>query len=355
MYYKSRDVARAQLSKSWSLYIDSGLQGPEKSAECQSKLLGNIETTRALEPLIAPLRQPLGSGTNVRLFKNHNLTSPSALDENLEKGGKWAFAVSKEISRDMFEELCLYVMDDRLGYLADGCVFAVRDRADVLQIWTRSPPKPDDVNKMAQDIASILGLDAHANVVFDLHANAYKKASQAKKYFCVEAPPSGIPVTSQEQSLQPRSKNSTAADRKEKKDKKKKGKKPGDEGFTEVEIKPKKGNGHNKSNKDGDTEDSAPTATTFNPYGNLEVEQDEGKKKGAKEEPEAPIVFTKRKKPPSRKGSSKSYKGKPKDEFADLPVVEGSVVSLPVFMGGAALVILVLSVLLWSYTNNATA
>ena len=36
------------------------------------------------------------------------------------QGGKWAVAVSKDISRDMFEELCLYVMDERLGYLADG-------------------------------------------------------------------------------------------------------------------------------------------------------------------------------------------------------------------------------------------
>ena len=178
---------------------------------------------------------------------------------------------------------------------------------------------------MAQDIASILGgiplittqitmcdtgLDAHANVVFDLHANAYKKASQAKKYFCVEAPPSGIPVTSQEQSLQPRSKNSTAADRKEKKDKKKKvpslysvvvahdcihrGRSPVTRASQRSRSSQRREMVTTSRTKvtapalltwtprvvvcsDGDTEDSAPTATTFNPYGNLEVEQDEGR------------------------------------------------------------------------------
>jgi len=348
MYYKSRDVARAPLGKTWSLFVDGGLQGPEKNAECQSKLLGQAETTRAFEPLIAPLRQPLGSGSNVRLFKSI-FSSPSALDEGLEKGGKWAVAVSKDISRDMFEELCLYVMDERLGYLADGCVFAVRDGADVLQVWTRSAPKPEDVNKLSQDLCTIMGLDTNVNVAFERHANAFKKASQAKKYFCIETPPLGIPVASQEQALQPRSKNNAAAERKEKKDKKKKGRKTGDEGFTEVEVKAKK-SGSNQSQKD--TEEESVATTSSNPFGNLAVEQDE-KKKGSKEEPEAPIVFHKRKKPASKKGSSKG-KRNVKDEFADLPVVEGSVVPLPVFMG-SVFAILVLMLLLWSWTSNANA
>lgn len=140
MYYKSRELARTPLSKTWNLWVDSGLQGPEKTAECDSTFLGEVETSRAFHPLISPLIAfDSSSGTNIRLFKN-SFTSPSALDESLEKGGKWAFSVSKNISKDMFEELCLYAMDDRLGYLADGCVLAVRDSADVLQVWTRSSP-----------------------------------------------------------------------------------------------------------------------------------------------------------------------------------------------------------------------
>eukprot|EP00656_Telonema_subtile_P001225 TRINITY_DN10570_c0_g1_i4.p1 TRINITY_DN10570_c0_g1~~TRINITY_DN10570_c0_g1_i4.p1 ORF type:complete len:280 (+),score=48.91 TRINITY_DN10570_c0_g1_i4:240-1079(+) len=179
MYYKSRDLCNKPLGAVWSLYVDSGIQGPESSVECESKLMGNVGTTKAFDPLIAPLRQAgLASGSNVRLFKSNGLTSPSALDETLAKGGKWAVPVSKELSREMFEELCLYVLDERLGWAADGCVFAVRDGVDVLQIWCKSAPNAETVSKMASDINAILGLEETFPVSFKLHADAFKKASE---------------------------------------------------------------------------------------------------------------------------------------------------------------------------------
>jgi hypothetical protein len=302
-----------------------------------------------------------GNGNNVRLFKA-GVTSPSALDETLEKGGKWAIAVSKHLSKEMFEELCLYVMDERLGYMADGCVLAVRDVADVLQVWTRSQPKPDDVNKMARDITRLLGLAAAGvhTPVFEFHDNAYKKASKAKTYFLVEPAPLGPYVDAQETALQPRTKNSTsAAERKEKKDRKKKGNKNSEDFLTVGGNRKKTTQNRSDDAEENSHETSTNTSTntSSNPYGNLSVEQDEGaKKKASNQEPAVDLpfkTFNTRKKAPSKKGS-KSNKGKAKDEFANLPPAPGNVVPLPVFMGGA-IAVLLLAIILWYNSNQSTA
>lgn len=345
MYYKTRDLCNKPLGTEWTLHVDSGIQGPEKSAECESQLLGNVYTTKAFDPLISPVRRGLTPGSNVRLFKSNGLTSPSMLDETLEKGGKWSVAVSKDLSRDVFEELCLYVLDERLGWAADGCVYAVRDGVDVVQIWTKAAPNPEVVAKMASDIKAILGLGEHFPVSFSLHADAFKKASKARKYFMVEPIPGDAYVQSQEVALQPRSKSEVTREKKEKK--KSKGKK-GDEGFitegaaARAQPKPKSPNSTEASKKD---------ASTSNPYGNLQVEEETAnKKKGAKDEEDSPLVFNRRKKPPSRKGSSKKSK---KDEFDDLPVQPGAVVPLPMFMGAGAVIFLILAVLLYTYSSSS--
>jgi len=346
MYYKSRDLCNKPLGTHWSLYVDSGIQGPEKSVECESQLLGNVPTTKAFEPLISPVRQGLSSGSNVRLFKSNGLTSPSMLDEILEKGGKWSVAVSKDLSRDMFEELCLYVLDERLGWAVDGCVYAVRDVVDVLQIWTKASPNPELLAKMTSDINAILGIDEQVPVSFSLHADAFKKASKARKYFIVEPIPGAAYVQSQEVALQPRSKSEVT---REKKDKKKIKVKKGEEGFiTEgAAIRAQKPKSVNSTEQ---SKESTDDATTSNPFGNLMVEDEYGhKKKGAKDEEDSPLVFKQRKKPPSRKGSKKSKK----DEFDDLPVQPGAVVPLPMFMGAGAVIFLVLAVLLYTYSSSS--
>lgn len=347
MYYKSRDLCNKPLGTQWSLYVDSGIQGPEKSVECESQLLGSVSTTKAFDPLISPIRRGLSPGSNVRLFKSNGLTSPSMLDEILEKGGKWSVAVSKDLSRDVYEELCLYVLDERLGWAADGCVFAVRDGVDVVQIWTKASPNPEIVAKMANDIQAILGLGGNVPVSFSLHADAFKKTSKARKYFIVEPIPGDAYVQSQEVALQPRTKTEVT---REKKDKKKSKGKKGDEGFiTESQVRAQKVNSSAKSTTENSINGDARTS---NPYGNLQVEEEaaNNKKKGAKDEEDSPLVFNRRKKAPSRKGSSKKAK---KDEFDDLPVQPGAVVPLPMFMGAGAMIFLVLAFLLYTYSSSS--
>jgi len=349
MYYKSRDLCNKPLGTQWSLYMDSGIQGSEKTAECESQLLGSVHTTKAFDPLMKPVRLGLSPGSNVRLFKSNGLTSPSMLDETLEKGGKWSVAVSKDLSKDVFEELCLYVLDERLGWAADGCVYAVRDGIDVVQIWTKTAPNPDVLSKMATDIDAILGIDGAVPVSFSLHADAFKKASKARKYFIVEPILGAVYVQSQEVALQPRSKSEVT---REKKDKKKSKVRKGEEGFiTEgaaIRAQKPKSSANSTEPSQAKNEPSAPS--TSNPFGNLTVEEETfGKKNKTKEEEDSPLVFKQRKKPPSRKGSKKSKK----DEFDDLPVQPGAVVPLPMFMGAGAVIFLVLAILLYTYSSSS--
>eukprot|EP00658_Telonema_sp_P-2_P079053 TRINITY_DN7560_c0_g1_i2.p1 TRINITY_DN7560_c0_g1~~TRINITY_DN7560_c0_g1_i2.p1 ORF type:complete len:199 (+),score=45.51 TRINITY_DN7560_c0_g1_i2:322-918(+) len=198
---------------------------------------------------------------------------------------------------------------------------------------------------MSEDIMAILGLEEGCRVEFGLHSTVYKKLSQARKYFCVEQPPRGAVVTAQEVSLQPRSKVEVTHEKQDKR-KANKGKKRAEEGFiTENNMTQRKPAGNSSEGADprGST-----SASTVNPFGDLEVEEEKqaGKKKN---ESDAPLVF-KTRKANSRKGSKK---GSAKDEFADLPVQQGSVVPLPIFMAAGGAVFLVLAIFIWTYTQSS--
>jgi len=246
-----------------------------------------------------------------------------------------------------FEELCLYVLDERLGWAADGCVYAVRDGIDVVQIWTKTAPNPDVLSKMATDIDAILGIDGAVPVSFSLHADAFKKASKARKYFIVEPILGAVYVQSQEVALQPRSKSEVT---REKKDKKKSKVRKGEEGFITEGAAIRAQKPKSSANPTEPSKEKNDASSTSNPFGNLTVEEETfGKKNKTKEEEDSPLVFKQRKKPPSRKGSKKSKK----DEFDDLPVQPGAVVPLPMFMGAGAVIFLVLAILLYTYSSSS--
>merc|ERR1711865_189228 len=48
--YKDRSVANKPLSNDWTLYVDEGIQGSEKSAECESTSCGTIHTMKEFFP-----------------------------------------------------------------------------------------------------------------------------------------------------------------------------------------------------------------------------------------------------------------------------------------------------------------
>merc|ERR1712195_128283 len=152
--YQDRSLASKPLSNNWTLYADEGLQ--DQNAECESTNCGTINTMKEFFPVWTGFNcsHTVATGSNIRLFKTDQHTSPSVLDTALEQGGKWSIPVSKTISRDMFEELALYLLDERLGEAVVGTVFAIRDEVDLQQT-------------------------SH-------HQSAFKKASKVNKYFLVE-------------------------------------------------------------------------------------------------------------------------------------------------------------------------
>lgn len=351
--YQDRSVANKPLSNNWTLYVDEGIQGSEKSAECESTSCGTIHTMKEFFPAYngrncSHTNMP---GSNIRLFKTDQHTSPSVLDTTLEQGGKWSIPVSKTISRDMFEELALYLLDERLGETVVGTVFAIRDEVDLLQIWLAKAPSPDTVGKMTADITSLLGLaDDVSPPDFVSHQSAFKKANKVKKYFLVEPSPRGLPFDSQATSLKPRSRIDTSERKAIKKEKKKSSKK-GDEGFTEVQHarKPSK----DGKSPTGSKEESVggADASTSNPFGDLDFGEDDHKKSE-----KDTLVFNKKKiqKPNSRRNSKKEKKSSGADEFDGLQPQRGAVIPLPVFMAAGGAIFLLLAMAAYTYTSGAT-
>merc|ERR1711865_59807 len=324
--YQDRSLASKPLSNNWTLYVDEGLQ--DQNAECESTNCGTINTMKEFFPVWTGFNcsHTVATGSNIRLFKTDQHTSPSVLDTALEQGGKWSIPVSKTISRDMFEELALYLLDERLGEAVVGTVFAIRDEVDLLQIWLSKAPSPDAVGKMTADITSVLGLaDDVSPPDFVSHQSAFKKANKVKKYFLVEPSPRGLPFDSQATALKPRSRIDTS----ERKAIKKESSKKGDEGFTEVQHarKPSK----DGKSPTGSKEESVggADASTANPYGDLDFGEDDHKKSEKDN-----LVFSKKKissKPNSRRNSKKEKKSSI-DEFEGLQPQRGAVIPLPVFM-----------------------
>jgi hypothetical protein len=351
--YKHRSVANKPLSNDWTLYVDEGIQGSEKSAECESTSCGTIHTMKEFFPAWTSRNcsHTVMPGSNIRLFKTDQHTSPSVLDTTLEQGGKWSIPVSKTISRDMFEELALYLLDERLGETVVGTVFAIRDEVDLLQIWLSKAPSPDAVGKMTADITSVLGLaDDVSPPDFVSHQSAFKKANKVKKYFLVEPSPRGLPFDSQATALKPRSRIDTSERKAIKKEKKKSSKK-GDEGFTEVQHarKPSKDGKSPTGNKEESV--GGADASTANPYGDLDFGEDDHKKSEKDN-----LVFSKKKissKPNSRRNSKKEKKSSI-DEFEGLQPQRGAVIPLPVFMAAGGAIFLLLAMAAYTYTSGAT-
>jgi hypothetical protein len=351
--YQDRSVANKPLSNNWTLYVDDGIQGSEKSAECESTSCGTIHTMKEFFPAYngRNCSHTIMPGSNIRLFKTDQHTSPSVLDTTLEQGGKWSIPVSKTISRDMFEELALYLLDERLGETVVGTVFAIRDEVDLLQIWLAKAPSPDTVGKMTADITSLLGLaDDVSPPDFVSHQSAFKKANKVKKYFLVEPSPRGLPFDSQATSLKPRSRIDTSERKAIKKEKKKSSKK-GDEGFTEVQHARKPSKDGKSPTGSKDESGGGADASTSNPFGDLDFGEDDHKKSE-----KDTLVFNKKKiqKPNSRRNSKKEKKSSGADEFDELQPQRGAVIPFPVFMAAGGAIFLLLAMAAYTYTSGAT-
>jgi len=175
---------------SYTMYHDEGMPAgvSEKKASCEMAEVGSTITNvqefnsvwRDLEKL------PKDEGTNVRLFRSE-YEEPDPEHEKLEKGGKYQVRVTKAIAQDMFEELCLYMMDARLDNAIVGVFWCIRANLDLIQMWTKNPASAASVEVFSAKLRNLLGVDTSCGVDYARFSETFgSKASHARKFYLVE-------------------------------------------------------------------------------------------------------------------------------------------------------------------------
>lgn len=94
--------------------------------------------------------------------------APTWEDPHNANGGKWTFRLPKKgiLSSRLWEEVVLALVGGQFSGVPDGevcgAVISVRERCDVLAVWTRSGKNQQMINKVGQALRRILSLPTHA-------------------------------------------------------------------------------------------------------------------------------------------------------------------------------------------------
>merc|ERR1711907_502468 len=83
----------------------------------------------------------------------------------------------------MFEELCIYLFDNRLDAAIVGVCWCLRANFDLLQMWTKKEASSSSIDVFSGKICSILGITA--KVTYTKHAEL-SKSSKPRKYYLIE-------------------------------------------------------------------------------------------------------------------------------------------------------------------------
>jgi hypothetical protein len=281
-------------------------------------------------------KKPQDEGSNVRLFRSE-YENPSPENDKLAKGGKYQIRVSKAIAQDMFEELCLYLMDNRLDNAVVGVCWCIRANLDLLQMWTKNPVSAASVEVFTGKVKLLLGVDPSTGVDYDRFSEVWSsKLPASRKFYLVEAlAPMDIEVaTAVNNIVQMREFGN------------KKEKKKDSENFTEIpqNEKVKKNGTATKTEKTADPAEESASIGGMNSYGAIGTEDDDDTTPLISKEDDIQL-FEKKKSEKTRKNSTKkgSKKGAKasKDDF-DLPASSAPLVSQQTFVGaGLAGVVLV--------------
>jgi len=335
---KVRDAYKRDETKrmgNFTMFYDEGMPAgvSEKKAACEMSTVSTISSVKDLNSALRDLAKlPLDDGSNVRLFSS-NFDEPSPAHPDLEKGGKYQIRVSKQISRDMFEEMCLYFMDGRFDNAVVGMCYCIRTNFDLMQLWTKNAASAASVEVFVSKLLHLLG--TKAEVTYARLADIYGKANGARKFYLVENVPSseygaavGVDGVVQMREF------GTKKDKKKSKD-----------DFMEVpgrEVK-KKPTSKAVATTEANAEESGATETA-NPYGFIAGDDDTNQDTGAD------IQFFEKKKPASdkarkgstKKGSSKSKKSSKEDDVLLSGASAGPLIPQQMFVGaGLAGVLLV--------------
>lgn len=190
---KVREAYKRDGSKkmgAFKLFHDEGMPAgvPEKKAEMDMSQIGDVISTisdfqrswREVE------KMPQDEGTNIRLFKAE-FDTPSPDNNMLEKGGKYQLRVNKTLSSDMYEELCTYLMDNRLDNAVVGVCMCIRAGFDLIQLWTKNASSNATVEVFCSKLQLLLG--SRADVTYARFSDVFGKASKQRKFYLIESLP----------------------------------------------------------------------------------------------------------------------------------------------------------------------
>jgi translation initiation factor 4E len=103
-------------------------------------------------------------------------------DEANKHGGRWTLKVSKGFTNKLWEDLILAMIGEQftLENEINGIVLSIRGGlGDKISIWNRNGKDKEIVEKIKEDIVSILQLPEH--VMMDYHAFNYLAEPKSKE------------------------------------------------------------------------------------------------------------------------------------------------------------------------------
>ncbi len=136
------------------------------------------------------LKRPdqLPQGTNIQLVRFTVIIvrqfvdgiKPMWEDEANKNGGRWTLKVSKGYANKLWEDLILAIIGEQftLENEINGIVLSIRGQGEKISIWNRNGNNKEIVEKIKQDIVSILELPE--TIMMDYHIFNYPAESKSK-------------------------------------------------------------------------------------------------------------------------------------------------------------------------------
>ncbi|EED89991.1 predicted protein, partial [Thalassiosira pseudonana CCMP1335] len=100
---------------------------------------------------------------------------PTWEDPQNEHGGKWVIRLPKKgnVASRFWEEILLALMGGQFSGVPDGevcgAVISIRDRVNVLSIWTKSGGNQKMINRVGDSIKRTLRLPNHVSMYYHTH------------------------------------------------------------------------------------------------------------------------------------------------------------------------------------------
>jgi hypothetical protein len=324
--YKKDD--RKKFNHTFTVYHDEGIPAgmAEKKAPLEMDEVGSVENLKDFEKVWAnTVKLPRDDGSNIRVFRSE-FVEPAPEHEALVKGGKYQIRVSKELTLARFEELCIYLFDNRLDLSIVGVCWCLRPNFDLVQLWTKTPQSAAAVEVLKGKLAMLLGAKPElSEVTYDKHQDKFvQKTAKSRRFYLAEpqVPTGPGAIMSVDTVIQMREYGSK---------KKKEGKTDKDD-FTEIAG--TRTTKQSKSNKPKEVAANEPVSPRV-PQNNNDLLDDDNTVDDAEEGGDDIQLYEKKKSEKTRKGSTRkgSKKEKKSKEDYELPPSAAPLIPQQIFVG----------------------